>query len=168
MSCFNGCLYEGVGYPGTGVELPCGCQDLNSSPLKEQPVLLAAISLDPMKQYFKVTFLDVVFILDFISCSSYRIINKCTLYMEKTDSQNNFKMCAWLHSPLRPAWPTLISPAKSTNKQIDRQINETLKILCMLLVPALGRQRQEHFLSSQPTCFTVSFRTARVTQKNFV
>jgi hypothetical protein len=40
------CLYEGVGSPETGLtdswELPCGCWELNLSPLEEQPVLLTA------------------------------------------------------------------------------------------------------------------------------
>lgn len=35
---------EDVGFPGTGIvdscELPCGCWELNLSPLEEQPVLL--------------------------------------------------------------------------------------------------------------------------------
>jgi hypothetical protein len=40
------CLCEGVGTLGIGVtdscELSCGCWELNSSPLEEQPVLLTA------------------------------------------------------------------------------------------------------------------------------
>ena len=40
------CLCKGVQSPGTGAtesyELPCGCWDLNLSPLEEQLVLLTA------------------------------------------------------------------------------------------------------------------------------
>jgi E3 ubiquitin-protein ligase NEDD4 len=54
------CLWrpeEGVGSPGIGVtdscELPCGCWELNSGPLKKQPVLLTTEpSLNPTPTFF--------------------------------------------------------------------------------------------------------------------
>jgi hypothetical protein len=47
-------VFEGVIFPGTGVadrcELPCGCWELNSGPLEEQPVLFTAEPfLQPLK-----------------------------------------------------------------------------------------------------------------------
>lgn len=44
--CLHVCLYEGVGYPGTGVtdgcELPCGGWEMSLGPLEVQPVLVTA------------------------------------------------------------------------------------------------------------------------------
>lgn len=43
-SAFEGGSEEGVGSPGTGIaggyEVPCGCWEVNLSPLEQQPVLL--------------------------------------------------------------------------------------------------------------------------------
>ena len=50
------CLHEGVRSAGTGVteswELPCGCWELNSVPLEEQPVFLTTeSSVQPQNTY---------------------------------------------------------------------------------------------------------------------
>jgi hypothetical protein len=46
------CQYEEAGFPGTGLtdscKLPCGCWELNLSPLKDQPMPI--LTMEPSRQ----------------------------------------------------------------------------------------------------------------------